>query len=165
MRKSLSIFSTAALVILSLLVTACPVAYKVLSPYTYTQDVALTGFGDNTTNGVNGLTGTHTINMATVASTGNIPQGKITNVNVSVTITDYNWWIVVPIRYSVNGGPATSIYLWNCGTGDPQFNGTRVVSFNVPYGGTGNIELSADPAINYYGGVTRLGNLVIDFSS
>jgi hypothetical protein len=180
MRKSLALLLITIVGSLTFLLASCqPVDYSPMSPVTITNSTAVTGFGDNTTNGATTISGSVVINVPNVATTAHVDYTKVTEVTVSVTIADYNWWIVIPFAPTVNGATPTwftvngatvntgttlaPYYLWNCNTGSPQFGGTRTFNVVVPYAGAGNVVLSAVNGLQYYGGLTAIGNIVIKF--
>jgi hypothetical protein len=128
MRKSLSIFSTAALVILSLLVTACPVAYRTLSPATLSiQTETLTG--QNNGGVIKEVDGTttadaqysHTINIASAASAQNIPAADIKSLIIRFSYSGDNWWWQYPAIYAVvDSNPPIVILDAEAGSGANQ---------------------------------------------
>ncbi|MEJ5188771.1 MAG: hypothetical protein WHT84_06135 [Breznakiellaceae bacterium] len=161
----------------------CPVEYTIVSPIVGASSgvtAAENKLADNYANGPAtslwtsrwngsnwdlgwGSTKTYTIDVANLAATGHISQSWITKLVLHFTIQDYNWWIqLLDFTYKVGSGAEVSFDLWDANT-QGQFNGTKKVSVEIPYGGSGDIVLGAAGA-TLFGYVVSLDSVDIYFS-
>lgn len=178
MERYKKIFCVIFVVVLGMLFMGCPVAYTIVSPIvgassgvtpsenklsgdTY-SDAPETSLWTHANGGPS--TTTYTINVANLAAASHISQSWITKLVLHFTIQDNNWWIELKdFTYTVGSGTPQVFKLWDCSSGDAQFHGTKQVSVEIPYGGSGDIVLGAASA-KIYGYVVSLDSVDIYFS-